>query len=83
MFANYMAEGKEEAFVANLVRGADETDVKERMDRHLRPDARGRFHRVTWEELVRLPSMQREEAAPLKHYLRTKTLRLERAFALP
>src|SRR2546422_3132087 len=80
MFASYLADGGEGAFVANVVRGAAEMDIKDRMDRHLCSGARASFRRVAWEDLARLPAMYRDEAAPLKHYMRTKTLRLQPAF---
>ncbi len=79
-FANYMATGGEEAFVVNLVRAEAETDVKERMQRHLSTRSRVRFRRITWEDLARLPSLQHDEAANLRSYVRTKTLRLRPAF---
>lgn len=82
MFSNRLVEGKEEAFVANLVRGATEMEIKARMDRHLSAEARTRFRRVAWENLGHLPSLQQAEAAPLGHYLRTKTLRLKPAFEM-
>lgn len=82
VFSNYMAERSEAAFVVSLVRGEAETDVKERMDRHLSTGARGSFRRVVWESLGRLPSLQRHEAAPLRSYLRTKTLRLRPALKI-
>jgi hypothetical protein len=80
VFSNYLAEGKEEAFVANLVRGIAEIDVKDRMDLHLSAENRDRFRRVAWEDLGRLPSQRCVEAAPLRHYLKTKTLNLQTAF---
>ncbi len=82
VFSNHMVEGKEEAFVASLVRAEAEADIKARMDRHLSTEARARFRRVAWEELAGLPSVQRHEAAPLRRYLHTKTLRLQPAFKL-
>jgi len=80
VFSNYLAQGNEQAFVVNLVRRAAETDIKERMDRHLCSEAQARFRRIAWEDLARLPSMQRPEAAPLKNYMRTKTVKLQPAF---
>lgn len=80
IFSNRLVEGKEEAFVTNLVRGIAEMDVKDWMDRHLSAENRDRFRRVAWEDLGRLPSLQCDAAAPLRHYLRTKTLRLQKAF---
>ena len=44
------------------------------------PFPRQAVRRVAWEDLARLPAMYRDEAAPLKHYMRTKTLRLQPAF---
>ena len=82
VFSKRLTERNEEAFVANLVRGSAETGVKGRMDRHLSTDARERFRRVEWEDLGRLPSLQRDEATPLRHYLRTKTLKLKTAFRM-
>ena len=82
VFSNRLVESNEEAFVANLVRGTAETDVKERMDRHLSTEARAKFRRVTWEDLGCLHSLQRDKPSPLRQYLRTKTLNLQGAFKM-
>jgi hypothetical protein len=82
VFSNRLVESNEEAFVVNLVRGTAETDVKERMDRHLSTEACAKFRRVTWEDLGCLHSLQRDKASPLRQYLRTKTLNLQGAFKM-
>jgi hypothetical protein len=81
IFAHWLAAQDEAPFVINLVDAKSEIDVETQFGRHLRPDT-VRFARHTWDEICRLPAIQKEAVKPLRDYLSNKTLRLQKAFLM-
>jgi hypothetical protein len=80
VFAQWLAADGEEPWVVNLVRGAEELDVEQRITPHLAPGHPVRFRRRTWEDLCRLPVVAEPRAGPLRQYLDNKTIGLVKAF---
>lgn len=80
VFAHWLAADGERPFVIYLVLGRSAND-EAGFRRHLAGDSI-RFARHTWEELCGLKIIETEAATLLRHYLRTKTLNLAKAFAL-
>ena len=79
VFADWLAEKDERAFVINLVEAKSETDVEKEFNCHLRPGP-VTFFRRCWNDILELPILRSDAARPLHHYLSKKTLRLRKAF---
>jgi hypothetical protein len=80
IFARWIAQPDEAVFVVNLVLAKREPDIVDRFTPHLRPDTGVTFRRAVWEDFLPLLDPVGAEAAPLRDYLRNKTLRLRPAF---
>jgi hypothetical protein len=83
VFCHWLASENEQPFVVNLVtqnaRNASNDEILFRQ--HLSEDG-VQFDVRTWEDLCRLPVVQREQATVLRRYLKNKTLNLLPAFTL-
>jgi hypothetical protein len=78
VFAHWLASGREQPFVINLVKQAARND-EQLVRQHLSEES-VQFHVRTWEEICGLCVVQREEATVLRAYLRNKTLNFLPAF---
>jgi hypothetical protein len=79
IFAHWLAEDNEKAFVVSLVREKEEQQVVQQFRPHLSGSTVG-FRRVTWEQVANLVPQQ-SDAKSLREYLANKTLNLRKAFA--
>jgi len=82
VFAQWLAELREQPWVVNLVRDTEEREIEQRMASHLHAELPVQFRRCTWEAIAKLPVMDEERAVPLKNYLQNKTIGLKKAFSL-
>jgi hypothetical protein len=80
VFAHWLASGREQPFVINLVKRAARND-EQLFRQHLSENV-VRFHVRTWEDICLLAVVQREQASILRRYLENKTLNLLPAFDL-
>jgi hypothetical protein len=80
IFAHWLASGREQPFVINLVRREAAND-EQLFLQHL-AENEVRFHVRTWEDIFGLPLIQSEQASVLRRYLENKTLNLLPAFVL-
>ena len=80
IFAHWLASGREQPFVINLVRREAAND-EQLFLQHLAGNE-VRFHVRRWEDIFGLPIIQGEQASVLRRYLENKTLNLLPAFVL-
>ena len=83
VFAHWLAEESEVAWVVNLVRDSSERDVETAMAHHLTPLSKNRFRRLTWEEIYQsLTELTDADVEKLLRYMENKTIGLEPAFRI-
>jgi hypothetical protein len=78
IFAHWLASGKEQPFVINLVR-RDAANEEQLFREHLSENGIV-FHVRTWEDIFTLPVFHTEQAFVLWSYLKNKALKLSPAF---
>lgn len=85
VFSEYMAQldnPKTQAYLCSLTRAGYEEDACEEFARLIRPEFRGRFCHLTWEEIYTLSTLSWRRLSVLREYMLLKTANLVQAFQL-